>query len=554
MANTGIKTVLTLRKYVDGVATSEVKINDPADPDYIAPYEDLVDCPVSGGVTPTTVAPTTATPTTQAQTTQAQTTQAQTTQAQTTQAQTTQAQTTQAQTTQAQTTQAQTTQAQLNPTCYEVTYDSSVHGLDQDRYGIAYVNYQGIFEKFSFNQMTSSVNGSELIYYVCADTVSEDVWDVIDEVAVPQYNDALASSTQGDPCDGACLPYTTEAPTTEAPTTQSQTTQSQTTLAPTTPSPTTTFTPAGTLLNAFCQGDDYTGEYADGNGGSYIQVIEANSALCTGTTTIPQSTTTTTIEPTTTVQATTTTTIDYTYYYAEPCGGGATVYFRSTTTMTFGEAIKIDAYGDNCYTVGTSGAPITSNEVTASYPDCEACNPSTTQTPTTIPSTTQPSGDCTTYLLENTSGIGTVGFSFTGCGPDLGTNAITVTNDGYETVCSSTVPTSSDPNAAVEALGDCGSVTTTIQPTTVAPVALTSFFTTSSAAVDKNSACSELVGTERWHDGNNEVPDIGNTVYLTNNSSGGTLGAGYWGAGTESGIWYQTDSNGQVVNSGPCGL
>jgi len=81
MANTGIKTVLTLRKYVDGVATSEVKINDPADPDYIAPYEDLVDCPVSGGVAPTTDAPTTDAPTTDAPTTDAPTTDAPTTDA-----------------------------------------------------------------------------------------------------------------------------------------------------------------------------------------------------------------------------------------------------------------------------------------------------------------------------------------------------------------------------------------------------------------------------------------------------------------------------------------
>ena len=52
MANTGIKNVLTLRKYVNGVATNEFKANVVGDPDYIAPYEDLVSCPVSGS-TPT---------------------------------------------------------------------------------------------------------------------------------------------------------------------------------------------------------------------------------------------------------------------------------------------------------------------------------------------------------------------------------------------------------------------------------------------------------------------------------------------------------------------
>lgn len=45
--NTGTKVVLTLRKYVNGVATSETKANTVGDPDYIAPYEDLTDCPIN---------------------------------------------------------------------------------------------------------------------------------------------------------------------------------------------------------------------------------------------------------------------------------------------------------------------------------------------------------------------------------------------------------------------------------------------------------------------------------------------------------------------------
>ena len=64
MANTGIKTVLTLRKYVDGVATSEIKANVLGDPDYIAPYEDLVDCPVEGSTTTSTTTEATTTSTT----------------------------------------------------------------------------------------------------------------------------------------------------------------------------------------------------------------------------------------------------------------------------------------------------------------------------------------------------------------------------------------------------------------------------------------------------------------------------------------------------------
>lgn len=66
MANTGIKNVLTLRKYINGVATSEVKPNEISDPDYIAPYEDLVSCPIgtTTTTTTTTAAPTTTTTTT----------------------------------------------------------------------------------------------------------------------------------------------------------------------------------------------------------------------------------------------------------------------------------------------------------------------------------------------------------------------------------------------------------------------------------------------------------------------------------------------------------
>lgn len=57
MANTGVKNVLTLRKYVNGVATSEFKSNVFGDPDYIAPYTDLIDCPVSGTTLPPTTQP-----------------------------------------------------------------------------------------------------------------------------------------------------------------------------------------------------------------------------------------------------------------------------------------------------------------------------------------------------------------------------------------------------------------------------------------------------------------------------------------------------------------
>jgi hypothetical protein len=97
-----------------------------------------------------------------------------------------------------------TTTTAAPSTCHEVTYDSSVYSLDQNRYGIAYFDYQGVFTTATFNGMLASVNGSELIYYVCASTVSNDVWDVTNNVAVPQYNSSLSSFDSGTACDGFC--------------------------------------------------------------------------------------------------------------------------------------------------------------------------------------------------------------------------------------------------------------------------------------------------------------------------------------------------------------
>ena len=61
--NTGLKVVLTLRKYVDGQATNETKVNASNDPDYIAPYIDATACPINDP-TPTTTTSTTTTTTT----------------------------------------------------------------------------------------------------------------------------------------------------------------------------------------------------------------------------------------------------------------------------------------------------------------------------------------------------------------------------------------------------------------------------------------------------------------------------------------------------------
>jgi len=43
---TGLKTVTRLRKYINGKATTETKVNQSSDPDYIEPYTDTRSCPL----------------------------------------------------------------------------------------------------------------------------------------------------------------------------------------------------------------------------------------------------------------------------------------------------------------------------------------------------------------------------------------------------------------------------------------------------------------------------------------------------------------------------
>lgn len=62
MANTGYKRVITLRKYVNGVATDRVKANHKGDEDYVAPIYDTTKCPST--LTTTTAAPDATTTTT----------------------------------------------------------------------------------------------------------------------------------------------------------------------------------------------------------------------------------------------------------------------------------------------------------------------------------------------------------------------------------------------------------------------------------------------------------------------------------------------------------
>ena len=63
MANTGIKRVLTLRKFVDGVSTPSTKTNDKDDQDYVADFFDA-SCLAPGQTTTTTTTTTSTTTTT----------------------------------------------------------------------------------------------------------------------------------------------------------------------------------------------------------------------------------------------------------------------------------------------------------------------------------------------------------------------------------------------------------------------------------------------------------------------------------------------------------
>lgn len=53
MANSGYKNWLTLKKYVNGVATTETKTNATGDADYIAPVLDTTACPTTSNTCPT---------------------------------------------------------------------------------------------------------------------------------------------------------------------------------------------------------------------------------------------------------------------------------------------------------------------------------------------------------------------------------------------------------------------------------------------------------------------------------------------------------------------
>ena len=73
---------------------------------------------------------------------------------------------------------------------------------------------------------------------------------------------------------------TTAAPTTTTTTTRATTTTAAPTTQPPTTQPPVTNPPNGTLLSTYCSGYDKYGTYADGSGGTYTALIQANSTDC----------------------------------------------------------------------------------------------------------------------------------------------------------------------------------------------------------------------------------------------------------------------------------
>lgn len=170
MANTGTKTVLTLRKYVDGAPTGETKANVFGDPDYIAPYEDLVDCPT--GAAPTTSPPTTAPPTTSTTT---------------------------------------TTTAAPSGTCRNIFVDNTV---DITRYGARWINpTNGLTESVFgnlFGTPTTIGGDSGVVYSVCGTSLAL-TWDSVTNTLVTISG--VTELAQGGTCtlDTGCeyIPETT---------------------------------------------------------------------------------------------------------------------------------------------------------------------------------------------------------------------------------------------------------------------------------------------------------------------------------------------------------
>ena len=82
------------------------------------------------------------------------------------------------------------------------------------------------------------------------------------------------------------------------------------------------------------------------------------------------------------------TNVPYNYYYTQACSGGNTIFFRSLSILSVGQAVYLNGYGDTCYQVGAPGAPANTLDVTEIFSSCVACQPTPTPTPTGTPTPT----------------------------------------------------------------------------------------------------------------------------------------------------------------------
>jgi len=71
---------------------------------------------------------------------------------------------------------------------------------------------------------------------------------------------------------------------------------------------------------------------------------------------------------------------NYNYYYLTICGGVFVTYARSLNVIPIGTVVELVNL-EGCYTVSGSNGPLNSGDISATYADCDACQPAPTPPP-----------------------------------------------------------------------------------------------------------------------------------------------------------------------------
>ena len=71
---------------------------------------------------------------------------------------------------------------------------------------------------------------------------------------------------------------------------------------------------------------------------------------------------------------------NYNYYYLTICGGVFVTYARSLSVIPIGTVVELVNL-EGCYTVSGSDGPLNSGDISATYADCDACQPAPTPPP-----------------------------------------------------------------------------------------------------------------------------------------------------------------------------